>query len=201
MGKLATSPCGEIVLSEFVLRRYRREDAPALAVAVTESLEHLRPWMPWIALEPTSLEERKKLFRRWDRDWADGTQYSFGMFREGRVVGGAGLMRRIAQDGLEIGYWVHCDFVGRGFATSAAEALTTLGLGLVGVSHVEIHHDKANVASGRVPLKLGFEMVGAKPVEPTAPGETGTNLIWRMQHGNWSPRPVRALEGGSELCS
>ena len=124
----------ELVLDQFVLRRYQQKDAAALAVAVRESLEHLRPWMPWIALEPTTLKERKQLLSKWDRDFADGTQYSFGMFRSGRVVGGAGLMRRIASDGLEIGYWVHADFVGRGFATTAAEALTTLGSTASGAS-------------------------------------------------------------------
>jgi RimJ/RimL family protein N-acetyltransferase len=186
------APPGEVVLDQFVLRRYQQKDAAALAVAVGESLEHLRPWMPWIALEPTSLKERKQLLSQWDRDWADGTQYSFGMFRSGRVVGGAGLMRRVAGDGLEIGYWVHADFIGRGFATSAAEALTTLGLGLSGVSHIEIHHDKANFASGRVPMKLGFEMVGERAVEAAAPSETGVNCIWRIDGASWERRPDRS---------
>ncbi len=31
------------------LRRYRAEDAEALFHAVTESLDHLRPWLPWAA--------------------------------------------------------------------------------------------------------------------------------------------------------
>ena len=95
-------------------------------------------------------------------------------------------MRRIAKNGLEIGYWVHPAFVGRGFATRAAESLTTLGLGLRGVTHVEIHHDKANVASGRVPLKLGFEMLGERPVKAAAPGETGLSCIWRMDRSIWA---------------
>jgi RimJ/RimL family protein N-acetyltransferase len=188
MMKAVPSPPGELVLEEFVLRRYQQEDAPALAAAVSESLEHLRPWMPWAALEPTTLKDREKLLAQWDRDWTEGTQYSFGMFRGGRVVGGAGLMRRIAEDGLEIGYWVHSEFVGRGFATSAAEVLTTFGLSLPGVTHIEIHHDKSNVASGRVPLKLGFEMVREQPVKVGAPGETGVSCIWRMDRAAWSGR-------------
>ncbi len=89
-------------------------------------------------------------------------------------------MRRIDEHGLEIGYWVHADFVGRGFATCAAEALTTLGLSLPGVTHIEIHHDKANVVSGRIPRKLGFEMVGERTAKIEAPGETGVNLVWRI---------------------
>jgi hypothetical protein len=31
------------------LRRYRPDDLDALFGAVTESLDHLRPWMPWAA--------------------------------------------------------------------------------------------------------------------------------------------------------
>jgi ribosomal-protein-serine acetyltransferase len=34
------------------LRRFRAEDVDALFDAVTESLEHLRPWMPWAADPP-----------------------------------------------------------------------------------------------------------------------------------------------------
>jgi ribosomal-protein-serine acetyltransferase len=185
------APPSEIELDEFVLRRYQVEDASALAAAVSENLEHLRPWMPWIALEPTTLKDRVELFAQWDRDWSEGVQYSYGMFRETRVVGGAGLMRRIATDGLEIGYWVHAEFVGRGFATRAAGVLTTLGLSLSGVSHIEIHHDKANVASGRVPQKLGFDMVGEQPAKAEAPGNTGVNVIWRMDLSRWTGSPTQ----------
>ncbi|HKI16886.1 MAG TPA: GNAT family N-acetyltransferase [Isosphaeraceae bacterium] len=174
----------------FVLRQYRPEDAPALVLAVTENLEHLRPWMPWIALEPTTLEEREELIARWDREWEEGAQYSFGMFIGARVVGGAGLMRRIAPDGLEIGYWVHRDYTGRGFATHAAGALTTVGLSLPNVNHVEIHHDKANVASGRVPLKLGFEKVREEPDEISAPGETGVSCVWSIDRAVWASRAM-----------
>ena len=173
----------------------KKETHPALAVAVGESLEHLRPWMPWAALEPTTLKEREKLIAQWDRDWAEGTQYSFGMFCQERVVGGAGLMARIARGGLEIGYWVHSGFARRGFATSAAEALTTLGFTLPDVTHIEIHHDKANVISGRIPRKLGFEMVGERAVEPGAPGESGVHNIWRVDRAGWQKRPPDTLPG------
>ena len=180
------SPPDEIVLDEFVLRRYRPEDASALAAAVVESLEHLRPWMPWIAFEPTPLADRQQLLARWAWEWDEGAGYTFGMFEGARVVGGAGLMRRIAPDGLEIGYWVHPAFTGRGFATQAAGALTTVGLSLPDVTHVEIHHDKANVVSGRVPLRLGYEMVREQPDGIAAPGESGVSWIWRMDRADWT---------------
>lgn len=180
-----SEPPVEVILDQFVLRRYKREDAPALAQAVAENLEHLRPWMPWIALEPTTLRDREELVARWEREWEEGFQYNFGMFLGSRVVGGAGLIRRISPGGLEIGYWVHRGCTGRGFATAAAGALTTIGLSLLDVTHIEIHHDKANEASKRVPAKLGYVMVREEPDEIAAPGETGLSLIWRMERDDW----------------
>ena len=81
MKRSPAAPPEEVVLDGFVLRRYRRDDAPALAVAVGESLEHLRPWMPWIALEPVTLAEREDLISRWDRNWSEGTEYPTGCSR------------------------------------------------------------------------------------------------------------------------
>jgi ribosomal-protein-serine acetyltransferase len=174
-----------MALGAFALRRYRHDDASELAKAVGESLEHLRPWMPWIASEPTSLAEREELIGRWDREWDAGIQYSFGMFQGPRVVGGTSLMRRIAEDGLEIGYWVHTAFTRRGFATRSAGALTTFGLSLPRVTHVEIHHDRANEASGRVPRRLGYELIREQPDEIAAPGESGVSCVWRMNSCDW----------------
>jgi RimJ/RimL family protein N-acetyltransferase len=189
MIRSAVPPPDEVALDGFALRRYRRADARALAAAVGESVVHLRPWMPWIALEPTTLEDREELLARWDREWEEGIQYSFGMFDGDRVVGGASLMRRIGHDGLEIGYWVHPAFVGRGFATQAAGALTTVGLSMPEVIYIEIHHDKANAVSGRIPLKLGFKMVREQPDKIAAPGESGLSCVWRVDRAGWAGYP------------
>ena len=64
-----------------------------------------------------------------------------------RVVGGSGLHRRIGPDGLEIGSWVRRDFVRRGIASSAAAWLTDLAFARPDIDRVEIHRDRANVAS------------------------------------------------------
>ena len=89
-------------------------------------------------------------------------------------------MRRIGPGGLEIGYWVRTDRTGRGVATEAAGLLTDAALALPDVDHVEIHHDEANAASGRVPAKLGYALVGRDEVERLNPGEVGVSLVWRI---------------------
>ena len=101
------------------LRRYRAEDVDALFGAVTESLDHLRPWMPWAAAEPIDLERR----RAWIRETAAGPDRVYGLWLDGRIVGGGGLHRRIRHAGLEIGYWVHAAFLRRGIATEAVRRL------------------------------------------------------------------------------
>jgi ribosomal-protein-serine acetyltransferase len=160
-------------------------DASRVNDAVERNLEHLRPWMPWIADEPLTLDARRALLARWAVDRDAGVGLNFGMLVDGEVVGACGLHRRIGDEGLEIGYWVDADHVGHGFATSAAAMLTTAAIGGAGASHVEIHHDEANVASRRVPEKLGYRLLGAFPDEITAPGELGIEWRWRVERDEW----------------
>ena len=166
---------------DLTLRRYRPADAPALHVAILDSLEELRPWMPWAAAEPLSVPDREALIATFARGWDEGTDFTFGMFTGGQVVGGCGLHRRIGPDGLEIGYWVRTTHTRRGLATAAAGMLADAALRIPGVDHVEIHHDKANAASGRVAAKLGFVLRREVSVAVSAPGESGVSCEWRLQ--------------------
>ncbi len=162
-----------------LLRRLRVRDAEALATAVNESLEHLRPWMPWVVHEPLSLRARRTMLAGRDREWHDGEDVMLGIIVGGRFAGACGLHRRIAPDGLEIGYWVHSACLRRGIATQATRLLTTAALAQPGITHVEIHTDVANLASAAVALRCGYELVSETPRPPRAPGESGTELCWR----------------------
>ncbi|MGN6168468.1 MAG: GNAT family N-acetyltransferase, partial [Solirubrobacteraceae bacterium] len=77
-----------------LLRRWVASDADALARAVAESADHLRPWMPWVAQEPLPLARRRALIDQWEREWLLGGDVMMGVFRDGRVAGGCGLHRR-----------------------------------------------------------------------------------------------------------
>jgi RimJ/RimL family protein N-acetyltransferase len=100
----------------------------------------------------------------------------------------AGLHRRIEPDGLEIGYWIHPSFTGRGLATSAARLLTDAAFAVEGITHVEIHHDKANVASAGVPRRLAYRLVAEAPDGIAAPAEIGIERIWRVDRDEWTQR-------------
>ncbi|HSD79279.1 MAG TPA: GNAT family N-acetyltransferase [Solirubrobacteraceae bacterium] len=164
---------------DLVVRSWTEADAPALARAVDESLEHLRPWMPW-AQEPAGVDVR----RAWIRDQlaaeAAGGDRAYGLFVGDLVVGGCGLHARIGPGGLELGYWVHPAYTGRGLATRAGRFAVRQAFAQPGVDRVEIHHDVANAASGRVAAALGFAAVGELRRAPEAPAETGVMRVWRL---------------------
>jgi len=177
------------------LRRWIAHDVEVLAQAVAESREHLRPWMPWIASEPLSLEQRSALVGDWERAWQAGGDVLMGVFLDGAVAGGCGLHHRIGPGGLEIGYWTHPSFLRRGIATAAARLLTDAAFARVEITRVEIHHDKANRASQGIPRKLGFRLVREVPDQIEAPAEVGISCEWRLTRNDWTqlrtsqPRP------------
>jgi RimJ/RimL family protein N-acetyltransferase len=179
------------------LRRWVIDDTEALGRVVTVSLEHLRPWMPWIASEPLSLAERRELIAGWERNWAKGGDVLLGVFMAAEIVGSGGLHRRIAPDGLEIGYWIHPGHVRRGLASRTAALLTTLGLSAPGITHIEIHHDQANVASAGVARKLGFALIAEEADVPEAPGEVGVEWRWRMEAEAWQSRLAEVADRAS----
>lgn len=163
-----------------VLRRNRPEDAEDIAVAVAQSLEHLRPWMPWATADAATPEAQRQRIEDGATRWAEGTDlpYVVRTVAGGAVVGVVGLHRRVGEGGIEIGYWTHVDHVGRGYCTAAVRALTAAALALPDVSRVEIHCDEANRASAAVPRKLGYRLDRIEDDEVSAPGEIGRSMIW-----------------------
>jgi ribosomal-protein-serine acetyltransferase len=161
---------------ELEVRPYTLDDVPAMHEAIVESLDHLRPWMPWVALEPLTLPERTAMVRRW---LDEGTE-NLVIVVDGIYAGGTGLHNRIGPTGREIGYWVRASMIGRGIATEAARQLTERAFAIPGVEHVEIHHDKANLASRRVPEKLGYTLLREVDDEIRALAECGTSCEWRL---------------------
>jgi len=174
--------------SGLLVRRWREEDAGVLERAVTESVAHLRPWMDWVVQEPMTIQARRKLILAWERDWLAGGDVTLGIFREGVVVGGTGLHRRVGPSGLEIGYWVHPAFLRQGIASRAAALVADAAFTVPGIEFVEIHHDKANVASGAVPARLGFTLVDEHTRPHTAPADIGIECVWRMERDEWEQR-------------
>lgn len=181
--RIAVAPPEQIHLQGLVLRRWRPDWADPLQAAVDASLPELRPFMPW-ATDDHGIEQGREYIGRSVAEWDRHENFNYAIFTaddDEQLIGSCGLMTRMGEGVLEIGYWVHSAHTGRGHATAIAGALADAALALPGIDRVAIKHDPANTASGRVAEKAGFAHVGEVAHEPTAPGETGTHWVWERR--------------------
>ncbi len=176
-------PAYRIETERAVVRCWHPTDADILLHAVTQSIDHLRDWMPWAKNEPTTLEEKSALLRHWRAEFDQDSDYTYGIFspNEEEVWGGTGLHKRLAGNALEIGYWIRSDLINRGLATEIAAALTKVAFTVNKVDRVEIHCDPANVRSAAIPRKLGFTQEAL--LRRRATGSDGSpidTMIWTL---------------------
>jgi RimJ/RimL family protein N-acetyltransferase len=164
------------------LRRWSEGDLDELVAAVNDTLDQLRPWMPWAA-QPASAAGMATVLSEATAAWEEMREFSFivsGADDPQTVVGCCGLHARIGIGALEIGYWVRSGHTGRGVATEAARLLTRSALALGGVERVEIHCDSANTRSAAIPPRLGFRLDRVEHRSPETPGETERQMIWAV---------------------
>ena len=143
-----------------LLRCPEPTDAEAINAAVEASLDHLRPWMPWAMGDPMTLDQRIAWLRVMRGQFDLDEDFIFSIFApDGRtVLGSTGMHTRAGADAREIGYWIHVDHVGKGYAGEAAAALTRVAFEVDGVDRVEIQCDPRNVRSAAIPRRLGFTL-------------------------------------------
>ena len=178
MQDFAHRPSETLEHAPVILRRWRPGEVEAAYMAVIESEDHLRPWMPWA--QAYTRASAADFLAACEHDWQTGAAFNYAITSGGLIVGCCGLMARIGPGGLEIGYWVHAAHIRRGLATTAAAALTDAAFRLPGVDHVEIVHDELNEASAAVPRKLGFTKIGSRPLDIRPEAGTGIGIVWRL---------------------
>ena len=187
-------PAYRIETERLVLRCWSPSDAPALQQSVTENLEHLRPWMPWIFQEPEPVAAKVARLRGFRGRFDLGQDFTFGVFDPGetRVLGGCGLHTRPGPDALEIGYWIHKDHINRGHATEAVCALTRIGFAFHDVDRIVIRVATGNQASAAVPRKLGFRHEATLRRVLSYGDERRDAMIWTLLRDELADSPVLA---------
>lgn len=137
-----------------------------LAVVITQSLSHLRPWMAWAQQAP-SAESAELVVRRMLADFIARRDLCFHVYARkpdgnpGRLLGGTGLHRiDWTVRKFEIGYWIRPEAAGQGFISEAVRLLTVLAFGPLDARRVEIRCDTENTRSRAVAERCGFELEG-----------------------------------------
>ena len=163
------------------LRRARPFYAGALVQCVAQSREHLRPWMPWASAEESyDVNWQRARLAKLEAAWDAGEEFQYVVVDQydTRVLGGCGLMTGRGAGTLEIGYFIHVDFAGRGYARAAAKALTDVACAVATVERVYICCDVANARSAAIPRALGYTLEAMEARQRDAPAETGQGMVW-----------------------
>ncbi len=178
-----------LTAAPLVLRRWNQVDLPAVMGAIEVSIDELRMWLPWAKQGVPSIESERAVLAAGAVDFDQDTDWGYSIVEidTDELVGGCGLHPRDGHTRLEIGYWVRSDRGARGYATIAARRLTDAAFQFVTeAERVEIRMDVNNVASARVPMKLGFEFDGEEQREILTLGHTGQGLIWSTTRSRWT---------------
>ncbi len=116
--------------------------------------------------------------------WAIGDAYTWSMWRlADRTFIGRFVIRREQPRSASwsIGYWVHPDVQGQGYAQEGAKALVEFGFSTLRAPRLVASCAKWNVASAQVLRRIGLLQTG----------ETDQGFI---KHGEWVPEFEFALE-------
>ncbi len=153
-------PAYGIHTPRLVVRCWNPADAPLLKAAIDASLVHLLPYMLWSVGEPRPLQTKIELIRKFRADFDTDRNFVYGIFNKDEtcVVGGTGLDTTPGDKAREIGYWIHKDHVGQGYATEISAALTRVAFRVDHVERVDIRCDVDNVKSAAIPRKLGYTL-------------------------------------------
>jgi len=143
-----------------VIRAPRAGDGRAIHEAIVESLDELRPWMPWSHLEQ-SVETAEAYAREAHAAFAARRNLHLNLYlRDGATyVGGSGLHDiDWAIPRFEIGYWVRSSMTGHGYATEAARRIAQYAFEDLRAQRVEIWCDARNERSAAVARRAGFTL-------------------------------------------
>ena len=174
-----------------LIRSAHPGDGQMLYDAVTESVEHLKPWMPW-AHHPVTLEAEEAIVRRMHADFLKRDDLPLFIFNKntGAFIGGSGLHRfdwNVPR--FEIGYWVRASQEGKGYITEAVWGITNFAFEKLYAERIEIHMDNRNERSWRVAERLQFKLEGIHRRDARdSDGRLRDTRVYAMIRDEWLAR-------------
>lgn len=171
-----------------LIRALQPNDGRVINEAILESIDNLRPWMPW-AQTPQSIAETETYVRESALRFRNREDLPLALFRksDGYYVGGSG-MHRIDWDvpRFEIGYWVRTSLQGNGYVTEAVNGITKFAFEQLGAERMEIRCDASNQRSAAVARRAGYTLEARLRREARGPnGSLHDTLIFALLRDEW----------------
>jgi RimJ/RimL family protein N-acetyltransferase len=160
------------------LRRFAREDVAALHAI--QSREDVTRWLPW---GPRSEDDVRASIERHNAIAPDDGVV-LAVEHDGELIGTVNLQVGEHRQG-EIGYLLHPDHHGRGFATEATAALLALAFETYGLHRVCGRMEPRNEASARVLERLGMRREAHLIENELVHGEWQSEAIYALLAREW----------------
>ncbi len=173
-----TPPPMPVRTERLLLRDHRPEDAEEIwAYYGREDVA------TYLLSEPAPRPEWDDRFREWAE--AQGRVWGFVIEHDGRVVGDMVLMFR-GPSQAELGWVIHPEVGGRGFATEAARALIDIGFGHFGFHRIWADLDARNTRSARLCERLGMRLETHRLQDYWSKGEWTDSLSYAVLASEWA---------------
>jgi RimJ/RimL family protein N-acetyltransferase len=152
----------QFTTDRLLIRCAQPGEGPAANAAIRDSIEQLRPWMPWAQTLPAVSDTEEHARRAHARFLArEDLTYRAWLKDSQTFVVGSGLHRiNWVVPKFEIGYWVRSTHSGQGYVHEVVQALTKLAFEKFHAQRVEIRCDDRNLKSIRVAERAGFQLEG-----------------------------------------
>jgi len=143
------------MLADVRIRPIVMDDVPAVYESVRESMDALKPWMPWCHDE-YSISESRDWVEKKIESFAEKLEFHFAIFSANQFSGVCGLNGiRDAHRLANLGYWVRTSMCNRGIATAATRRLVEWAFENTELDRLEIVAAVGNIPSLRVAAKSG----------------------------------------------
>lgn len=187
--RVVLKPSFPILTDRLLLRPFTVDDLEA-----THSFERLPEVARFLYWEPRDLEASrafldKRVTRVALQEEGDVLDLGVTLRETGRLIGQVLLIwtSREHQQG-EIGYVLHPDFHGRGYAPEASVEMLRLGFEELGLHRIVGRLDGRNAASARVLEKLGMRKEAHLVENERVKGEWCDEVIFAMLSREWVSR-------------
>ncbi len=152
----------ELSSNRLLLRVPRAGDGAVVYPNVRESLEELKPWMPW-ATDDYSLEGAEEWVRKSAAEFLarQAVQYLIFCRDDARHLGNIGTFAiQWKVPSCELGYWLRTTETGSGYMTEAVGMVTRMMFEVLNMRRVQIRADENNHRSRAVAVRAGFQLEG-----------------------------------------
>ncbi|MFE0555003.1 GNAT family N-acetyltransferase [Paenibacillus sp. NPDC058910] len=145
-----------------IIRAPEWGDGERINEAILESVEELKPWLPFARNIP-AVSESEAYVRKARLQFMERSDLVMHLLDKDslQLVGSSGLHRMNWEARtFEIGYWLRSSRTGQGLMKEAVDGITDFAIQHLGANRIEIRCDTLNERSIKVAERCGFTLEG-----------------------------------------